>query len=149
MSETSTPARKTASKRIYGLALILTLGGVDYMADIKEYELAFEDADSDDLTFAEAAAGGGDKAKLTIKAIQSTDTESFWTYVWKNAGAKDVAVAIAPHGNATPTASQPHIVGPVNIGNRPNAGGKADPKSSYEFEIEWDATIARELKTTK
>lgn len=135
------------SKRIYGAALILTIDGDDVAADITSYNLKHEAADTDNLTFAEAAAGGGDAAKLAITAIQSTETASFWRLVWTNAGRKAIPFKLAPHGNTTAEADKPHLSGTVDIGMRPALGGDADPKKSFTFEVEWDAKVDRDLDT--
>lgn len=135
------------SKKIYGKALILTIDGVDHAADVIEANLSFEDADTDGLTFGDAMTIG-DQGKLAITAIQSTDTASFWRTVWENALEKGVPFRLAPHGNLTATADQPHVSGTVDIGPRPAIGGAADPKKAYQFEVEWLATVDKELVTT-
>jgi len=138
----STP---TASKRIFGKALYLTIDGTDLAMDIKECRLNFEDRDTSDITFAEAA-GGGDQGKLVITAIQSTDPASLWRTVWDHRG-ETVPFALAVHGNKVPSADQPHVTGTVKIGPRPSIGGAADPRTSYSFELEWDADVDPDLKT--
>lgn len=140
----STPVPST---RIYGKQLSLTINETEYSADIVEYSLDYEDADSDNLTFAEAAKGGGDIGKLKITAIQSTATASFWRWVWANAGKADVPFKIAPWGNETASAEQPHLTGTLTIGKRPKLGGAADPKKSFVFDVEWDAKVATDLVT--
>jgi hypothetical protein len=136
----------TESTRIYGAALILKLDGKDVAADLTEAELSFEAEDKDNMTFAQAAAGGSDVGKLKIKAIQSTDTASFWRTVWASAGKRDVPFALAVHGNADPTEDKPHVTGRLDIGPRPALGGAADPKKSYVFDVEFSARVDRELK---
>lgn len=135
------------AERIYGAALILKIDDIDYAAEIKVAELEFEDADTDNLTFGDAMTIG-DQGKLTITAMQSTDTASFWRMVWANALEKNVPFALAPHGNLTPSATQPHITGTVDIGVRPKIGGQADPKKPYDFEVEWTAKVDKALKVT-
>lgn len=138
----STPA---ASRRIKGRALYLTIDGTDLAMDVKEAVLNFEDRDTGDITFAEAAEGG-DIGKLTVTGIQSTDTASLWRTIWTKRG-QVVPFALAPHGNATPTATEPHITGTVTIGPRPSIGGAADPRATYDFSVEWDAEVDADLKT--
>lgn len=134
------------STRIYGAKLTLKLGTVDYAADIKSYELSFKERETDDLTFGEAMLAG-DEGTLKITAIQSTDTASFWAHVWANANTKAVAFTLAPHGNVTATATQPHVTGKLDIGPRPTLGGEAGP-ASYSFEVEWKCEVDAALKTT-
>lgn len=126
------------STRIKGTKLALTLGtpGVDYWADITQYELNNDEADSDVTTFEDAAGGGARQYKLTGTAIQSTDLASFWRYVWENTG-EEVPFTLAPHGNTVATAAQPHFVGLVTIGPKPTIGGEAGT-GAFTFEFEWD-----------
>lgn len=114
------------SNRIHGTKLMLRLGtpARDHWADITSWNLYNEEADSDVTTFADAAGGGARQWKLDLSAIQSTDTESFWSYVWANSG-ETVVFAVAPHGNSTATAAQPHFTGSLKIGPQPNIGGEA------------------------
>lgn len=139
----STP---TASKRIFGRALYLTIDGTNLAMDVKNVNLSFEDRDASDMTFAEAAAGG-DIGTLSLTAIQSTDPASLWRTVWDHRG-EEVPFALAVHGNAVPSADQPHVTGTVTIGPRPALGGAADPRTAYEFEVEWRAEVDTALKTT-
>lgn len=126
------------STRIKGTKLALTLGspGTDYWADIKSYLLDNEEADSDVVTFADASEGGARQYKLTGSAIQSTDSASLWQYVWANSG-DEVPFTLAPHGNVTPSAAQPHFIGIVKVGAKPAIGGEAG-NSAYTFDFEWD-----------
>jgi hypothetical protein len=126
------------STRIKGTKLALTLGspGTDYWADISSYVLTNEEAESDVTTFADAAEGGARQFKLNGSAIQSTATASFWRYVYENTG-EEVAFTLAPHGNAVPSAAEPHFVGTVKIGPKPDIGGEAGT-GSFTFDFEWD-----------
>lgn len=128
----------TASTRIKGVALKFTLGspGTDYYADVTSAKIAHKDADKDTITFADAQ-DGSQAATLKGSGIQSTDSASFWSYCWDHSG-ELVAFTLAPHGNAAPSASQPHFTGMVKIGNRPDLGGDAGAKNTYTFDFEWD-----------
>lgn len=103
------------NNRIYGKKLGLTINGKDYWADMASYELAPDKGDP--VTFGDAASGAT-PWKLKLKAIQSTDATSFWSEVWDNSG-KTVAFILAPHGNKTASAAQPHFTGRVTIGAKP------------------------------
>ena len=137
----------TGSTRIKGTKLALLLGspGTDYWADIIQWELGNEDADSDVTTFADAAEGGAVQHKIKGSAIQSTDTAAFWMYVWENTG-EEVPFTLAPHGNTIPTRAQPHFVGTVKIGRKPKIGGAAG-RGAFTFEFEWDV-IGEPVKDT-
>lgn len=128
------------SSRIRGKQLMLTLGtpGTDYWADATSVVLDNEEADQDTVTFEDAAEDGGPRQEfLQITAIQSTDADSLWSYVWDHTG-EDVPFVYAPHGNETPTASQPHFTGTCTIGARPSIGGEAGRTNTYTFETRWD-----------
>lgn len=128
---------------------VLTLGspGTDYSADLLSWTIENEEADSDVITFEDAENGGGRQFYLRGSAIQSTASDAFWTYVWSNSGDTEVPYTIAPHGNATPSASQPHFVGTLTIGAKPTVGGEASASKSsafvfdFEFEIDGEPTL--------
>lgn len=140
-------SQPTPSTRLQADSLILTIDGKDYAADITEWEISFEEADKDTLTFAEVNQGGGDVGKLKVTAIQSTDPTSLHRIIWANAGRKKVPFVIAPHGNKAASATQPHITGTLDIGLRPKQGSQAGKKSPT-FEYEFEATVAKEWKVT-
>jgi hypothetical protein len=126
-----------SSTRVTGAKLFLRFGTTDHAADISAYELTNDEADQSVVTFADAAEGGKRQYKLSGTAIQSTDTNSFWSYAWANTGAT-VAFALAPHGNSSATASQPHFTGTVKIGPKPSIGGEAGASNDFTFDFEWD-----------
>jgi hypothetical protein len=125
------------STRIKGSALKLTIGTTDYWADITSAVLENEEAAAGVTTFADAAAGGARQYYFTISAIQSTDTSSFWSYIWDNTG-DIVDYVFAPHGNTTPSTSQPHFEGTVKIPVKPVIGGDAGTTNEYTFEVRMD-----------
>lgn len=127
------------STRIKGNALSLTFGtpGVEYRCDTTAVVLDNEEADSDVITFCDAAEGGSRTHFLTISAIQSTDPLSLWRYIWEHTG-EEVPFTYAPHGNAVATTTQPHFVGTVKIGPKPPMGGEAGTNVTYTFETRWD-----------
>lgn len=120
---------------------LLTLGtpGTDRSVDILRYAIENEEADSDAVTFEDAAEGGGRQFYMRGDAVQSTQTAAFWRYCWENSGQENVPYTIAPHGNAVPTAEEPHFVGTLTLGPKPSLGGEAstDPKSAFTFEFEF------------
>lgn len=125
----------TKNERIYGKRLGLTIDGVDYWADFAKYELT-PDSKSDAVTFADAAEGIV-PWKLKGSAIQSTDAASFWTKCWEGAG-KTVPFILAPHGNKTATAAQPHFTGRVTIGSKPSLSSEAGDDKGVTFDFDWD-----------
>jgi hypothetical protein len=129
---------------------VLTLGspGTEYATDLISWTIENEEADADVITFEDAASGGARQFFLRGSAIQSTDTAAFWTYVWENSGDTAVAYTIAPHGNETPSATQPHFVGTLTIGPKPTIGGEASTSSSsafvFDFEFEIDGVPTKD-----
>lgn len=128
------------STRIKGVALTLSIGTppTDYKCDVTACTITNEEADEKDVvTFCDAAVAGGQRDyKLNITAIQSTDVTSLWSYIWDHSGDK-VAFTYAPHGNAAPSAAQPHFTGMVTIGPKPEIGGEAGKGNTFTFETEW------------
>jgi hypothetical protein len=127
-----------ASTRIKGNALKLTIGGTDYYADIISAVLQNEDAPSNVVTFADAAAGGAAQWYFTITAIQSTDTASFWKKMWDIAGGTtNIAYVFNPWGVTTPTTSKPNFTGNVRLKNVNSItiGGTASVTDEYTFDI--------------
>lgn len=127
----------SGSNRIKGAALALSFGGTDYWADTSSVEIDNEDASGDVVTFGDVADGGAVQWFFTIGATQSTQTGSFWRYVWANAG-QSAAFRYAPHGNEVATADQPHFLGTVKIGKKPKIGGPAGQNTTFAFEVRFD-----------
>lgn len=125
-----------SSTRITGAKLFLRIGTVDFAADISAYNLDSEDADQGVVTFADAAEGGKKQFTLSGTAVQSTETASFWSYVWANVG-KTAAFTLAPHGNSSATAAQPHFTGNMRIANAPSLGGEAGATNDFTFDFEF------------
>lgn len=127
----------------------LTLGtpGTDHSADVISWTIENDEADADVVTFEDAANGGGRQFYLRGSAIQSTQSAAFWRYVWENSGETEIPYTIAPHGNAAPTADEPHFVGTLSIGPKPTIGGEASSSATsafafdYEFKIDGEPTM--------
>jgi len=119
--------------KITGKSLTLDIDGSEYNCDATSITLLNEESDDNDaVTFCEAGAGSNVTWYLDITAVVSTDADSLWTYLWDNAGTTGVAFEFAPFGNATPTATQPHFTGTVELPSEPAIGG--DPSASWTFE---------------
>lgn len=135
------------SPRIKGNKLpVLTLGspGAEYAADLISAVITNEEADSDVITFEDAAAGGSRQFLFNGTAIQSTAAASLWTYAWDNTG-DEVAFTYAPHGNAVATVSEPHFVGIVKVGPKPDIGGEASTSASSAFTWEFSWSIVGDI----
>lgn len=126
--------------RIRGNKLSLKIGSpaVDYMTNATSVVLSNEEANAAVVTFEDAAGDGGRQYFLNITAVQSTDADSLWTFIWDNTG-EEVAFTYAPHANTTPTADEPHFSGIVRIGPRGDIGGDAVRNGGgYTFTTRWD-----------
>lgn len=122
---------------------VLRIGapGTDHAADLISWRIENEEADADTVTFEDAEKGGDRQHFLRGAAIQSTQTAAFWRYVWENSGETAVPYTVAPHGNATPTADQPHFVGTLTIGPKPTIGGEADTSATSAFQFDYEFRI--------
>ncbi|OKL49296.1 hypothetical protein [Boudabousia marimammalium] len=127
-----------APKRIFGTGLKLKIGTTDFYDNTVEWTLESSPADSDLQTFADVANGGSNDWALKIKAVQSTDPSSLMMYLFDHAG-EEAAYEVAPHGNATATATQPHFKGTGTLPDVSRIGGAAG-KKAYEFEVEMALT---------
>lgn len=128
------------STRIKGRQLSLKIGtpATDMWADTTSVVLDREEAEDDVVTFEDASQPGGAQQEfLQITAIQSTDPEGLWGYCWEHTG-EEIAFTFAPHGNETPSATQPHFLGTCRIGPRPAIGGEAGRNNTWTFETRWD-----------
>lgn len=127
-----------SSPRIKGNALSLKFGSPDkdYWCDVTAVTLTNEEGDSALTTFCDAAAGGKRQFFLNITGVQSTDPDSLWRYIWDHVG-ETVGYTYAPHGNAEASVAQPHFIGTVTIGPRPEIGGEAGIDTEYSFETQW------------
>jgi hypothetical protein len=131
-------------------ALVLTVGGTDYTAQVSKVSITSAETDSDFTTFADAAAGGARDYKLEFTGVQDTATGTLWDKVWASAGTS-VAYILKPSGNATATVAQPHYSGNAII-TEPDGdllGGEADASATarFTFECAW-ALTAKPTKVT-
>jgi hypothetical protein len=146
--------------RIKGKGLTFDIESVAYECDLISAVLTRESADNNTadgvLTFCDVTtASDGQVWKLNIEAVQSTDQgtgadKSLHTLIWEAAVAGDtIPFIFRPHGNATPTAGQPHFTGSVVVdaGSYPEVGGAAGNDSftwSYSFAV-LDNTVVRDI----
>ena len=139
------------STRIRGGKIALTFGSgasaEDYWADATNVVLENEESESDVVTFEDAEnEDGARQFFFTLAAIQSTQTGSFWRYLWENTG-EVVPFTFAPHGNETPTADQPHFLGTCRIGPKPSIGGEAGRTNTHTFETRLDVETGPTMDT--
>jgi hypothetical protein len=120
--------------------LTLTIDGDEVTPEVSKAEILAEETDSDFVSFADAAAGGGRTYKLALTFTQNLAAASLWDKVWAESGT-EVPVLVRPYGNATATAGEPHFSGTVVV-TEPDGtilGGEADASSTARWvtEVEW------------
>lgn len=144
----------TTSARIYGNHNIVftikksTGSATAFGDDLKSCLTGGEDKDSGDITFAEAAGGTVQNPTVKLKLIQSTAAGSLWRFLFDNQG-EVVEIIYGPHGNASPTAAQPHQkITEVKISGIPELGGEATKETTgFETEVELKSTGTSTLIT--
>lgn len=105
-----------ASQRIKAQNIIFKIGATDYACDSTMVELALQDAPGDVQTFCELRVGG--EWTLTLEGLTSGDATSLYQVLWANFGT-EVAFTIAPNGNATASANEPHYEGTAKFDQLP------------------------------
>jgi hypothetical protein len=120
--------------------LTISVGGTQYEAQVFSATVSADAADNDDVTFAEAAAGGGRVYTLGLTLTQDMAASTLWRKIFDSPGT-DVAVVMKPYGNATPSAAQPHFTMSANV-REPDGvllGGDADSSATnrLKVEVEW------------
>lgn len=123
--------------------LKLEIDSVEFSAELTNARLSPTDADSDTVTFADAAAGGSKDWHLQGTAVQDAATGSLWSKVFDESGT-EVPYTFIPYGNAVASAAQPHFTGTVTIG-APDGdflGGDANASATakFTFDIDWVCT---------
>jgi hypothetical protein len=124
-----------ASTRIKAQNIVFEIGGVDYACDATAVNLELGDAPGDVRTFCEVSVGK--QWALTLDGITSGDSASLYRVLWDNYGT-EVAFTIAPYGNASATATQPHYEGTVVFSELPPLALTAGEVSSFSVTLEVD-----------
>lgn len=117
--------------------LTITIGGTEYKTELSKAVVTSGEADSDFVTFADAAAGGKREYRLEFTAAQDMATGSLWDKVWTAAGTT-VACVLKPYGNAAASVTQPHYTFNATI-TEPDGdfiGGEADASTTARQKIE-------------
>jgi hypothetical protein len=133
-------------------SLKIKIGSAEYNADVSNCSIESAKADSDFVSFAQAASGGAREYTLKFTATQDpADATSIWTKVWGSAGTT-AAVVLNPYGGTTLSASNPGFSGNVVI-TEPDGtllGGGADDSTTAKFtiDLEWKFTAKPTMTTT-
>lgn len=131
----------------------LKVGTTEYTAQVSRCEVTSAAADSDFVSFADAAAGGAREYGLEFTAVQDMDVTSLWDYLWSKAGTT-VAVKVAPYGNATASTTQPWYTGNVTVAEPDGTliGGEANSSTTARNTVEarwvWTAKPTKDTTGT-
>ena len=71
---------------------------------------------------------------IEAEAVQSTDHDSLWMFLYDHYG-QTVPFVYAPWGNPEPSADEPHFVGELIVPPPPALGGPAARKGTNTFEV--------------
>lgn len=126
-----------ASTRIKAQNIKFKIGATDYACDANSVVLELGDAPGDVQTFCETRVGG--EWTLTLSGITSGDETSLYQVLWANFGST-ATFTIAPNGNATASADQPHYEGTVVFDQLPPLNLVSNEVSQF--------TVALKVKNT-
>lgn len=124
-----------ASSRIKAQNITFSIGGTDYACDATSITLELGDAPGDVRTFCETSVGK--QWALTLEGITSGDATSLYRVLWDNYNS-EVGFVLAPQGNATASASEPHYSGTVVFTELPPMALTAGEISSFSVALEVD-----------
>ncbi len=122
-----------ASTRIKAQNIIFEIDSVEYACDATMVELTLGDAPGDVQTFCEQRVGG--EWALALEGITSGDAASLYRVLWENFGSTGT-FTIAPNGNATATASEPHYTGTVKFTEIPPLSLTTNETSTFSVTLE-------------
>jgi hypothetical protein len=131
--------------------LTLDIDGTPFTAQVSNVRITSSAADSDFVSFADAANGGGRLYKLAMTAVQDPATGTLWDLVWTSVGDTVPFTLMPAGGSVTPTEAQPHFVGNAVVAEPDGdlLGGEANASttSKFTFEVEWECT-AKPVRVT-
>ncbi|KRB73079.1 hypothetical protein ASE01_20095 [Nocardioides sp. Root190] len=117
--------------------LKLEIDGTNYTPQVSNVRITSGEADSDFVTFEDAANGGARDYALVITLVQDAAAGTLWREIFDSAGT-DVPYTVMPYGNAAPTAGEPHFEGTATI-TEPDGdllGGEANKSNTAKMTIE-------------
>lgn len=128
--------------------LTLSIAAGDVTPQVSNARITTAAADSDFVSFFDAANGGARQYALAGTAVQDPVTGTIWEKIWSASGST-VAYLLKPFGNAVASASQPHYSGNATV-QEPDGdflGGEANASTTAKFTI--DFSWPCEAKPTK
>lgn len=120
------------STRIKAQDIKFLIGATEYACDATNIELATQDAPGDVQTFCEQTVG--QEWTLTLEGITSGDDTSLYRVLWANFGSTGT-FTIAPNGNATATADEPHYQGTVKFDALPPLSLVSNETSTFSVQL--------------
>lgn len=124
------------AQKYKGKNLGIIVDSVEYNMDLTSVVLQNEEADDDAVTFADLAAGGSVQWFFEMEAVADYSENSLWSFLWSEAGSTDIEFVFKPYGNVSPSASQPHFSGTLNVGSKPPVGGEANEVFTFEVRLD-------------
>lgn len=122
-----------ASTRIKAQNIKFKIAGTDYACDATSVVLELGDAPGDVQTFCETRVGG--EWALNLEGITSGDSTSLYQVLWTNFGSTATFV-IAPNGNATASAEEPHYEGTVVFDQLPPLNLTSNEVSTWAITLQ-------------
>lgn len=124
--------------RIRGKSIIFEVDGTEYAGSVSN------------VTFSSAVGtlGFGDYTDsldftCAVTGFQDVQAVSLWSELFDNPGAT-ITLTYAPHGNATPTSTQPHFTATGYAETVPDLGGAAGEYFVYDLNIILDGKPTRQ-----
>ena len=127
-----------ASTRIKAQNILFKIGSTEYACDATMVDLVLEDAPGDVQTFCEQRVGG--QWALTLEGITSGDAASLYRVLWSSFGTTGV-FTIAPNGNATASATEPHYTGTVRFNQLPPLSLVTNETVKFSVTLEVDNSV--------
>ncbi len=122
--------------------LKITAFAADVTSQLSKAAIVSGESESDFVTFADAAAGGGRTYKFAFTAAQDHVVGTVWDKIWSAPGTT-VACIFKPYGNTTATAAQPHYSFDAVV-TEPDGdfiGGEADKSVTAVQTVECEWTL--------
>jgi hypothetical protein len=127
-----------ASTRIKAQNILFKIGATEYACDATMVDLVLEDAPGDVQTFCEQRVGG--QWALTLEGITSGDATSLYRVLWSSFGTTGT-FTIAPNGNASPSADEPHYTGTVKFNQLPPLSLTSNETAKFSVTLEVDNAV--------
>ena len=122
-----------ASTRIKAQNIKFLIDDAEYACDATMVDLVLGDAPGDVQTFCEQRVGG--EWALTLEGITSGDATSLYRVLWANFGTTGT-FEIAPNGNASASADEPHYTGTVKFNELPPLSLSSNDTATFSVTLE-------------